>query len=88
MDDLSYVKEHFNPEDPRLVGEGALLGDGFWKAIDQLVEHCPVARTDSRFIGIPDGGWVVSGYDEAMEVINDPGSSRAASAEARRRSPS
>jgi cytochrome P450 len=72
MVDLSYVQEHFNPEDPALLGDGSLLGDGFWAAIDLLVEHCPVAHSDSRFIGIPDGGWIVSGYEEALEVIKDP----------------
>jgi cytochrome P450 len=72
MADLSYLREHFNPEDPALVGEGELLGDAFWDAVDTMVERCPVTPTDRSFIGLPEGGWIVSGYAEVMEVIGDP----------------
>lgn len=70
--DLDYVRDHFNPEDSQLVAEGELLGDNFWKAVDLMLEHCPVAHSDGRFLAMPDGGWVVSRYRDAMAVISDP----------------
>lgn len=70
LDDLA---EHFNPDDPRLVGEGPLLGDGLWNAVDTMLERCPVTHSDGQWIGIPTGGWVVSSYADAVAVLGDPG---------------
>jgi cytochrome P450 len=71
MADLEYVREHFNPEDATLVGDGPLLGDEMWRAVDLMLAHCPVARSDARFIGLPHGGWIVSNYAQATAVLKD-----------------
>ncbi len=51
--DLEYVNAHFNPLDQRLVGDGPLLGDGLWRAIDLMLEQCPVAPTATTAASAP-----------------------------------
>jgi cytochrome P450 len=70
--DLDYVKNHFSPMDPRLVGEGPLLSDGLWHAIDLMLEQCPVVKSDGQWFGCPDGGWVVNRYEDVMHVMHHP----------------
>jgi cytochrome P450 len=70
--DLAYVKEHFNPCDPRLVGDGPLLGDGLWNAVDLMMTKCPVVHSDGQWTGMPDGGWVVNRYEDVMTVLQNP----------------
>lgn len=70
--DAAYVKKHFNPDDPRLVGEGALLGDGLWQAVDLMLRSCPVVHSDARWTGVPDGGWLINRYRDVMEVVQNP----------------
>jgi cytochrome P450 len=36
-----------------------------------MLAHCPVARSDARFIGLPYGGWIVSNYAQATAVLKD-----------------
>ncbi len=55
-----------------MVGEGPLLGDGLWGAIDLMLDECPVAHTDATFIGSPKGSWVVSRYRDVLEVVQNP----------------
>lgn len=70
--DLAWVRDHFNPADQRLVGDGPLQGDGLWKAVDLMLQHCPITRTDGQFFGSPDGSWIVNKYDDIMAVMHDP----------------
>jgi cytochrome P450 len=70
--DLEWVSEHFNPTDPRLAGEGPLLGDGLTQAVDLMLEHCPVTHSDGQWFGSPYGTWVVNRYEDARAVIGDP----------------
>ena len=72
MVDPAWVKDHYNPTDPRLVGEGPLYGDGLWESVDVLLEQCPITDTDGVFFGSPSGSWIVSRYDNIMEVMQDP----------------
>src|SRR4029077_12281722 len=44
----------------------------FWKAVDLMLEHCPVVRSDGQWFGCPDGGWVVNSYEDVVAVIQDP----------------
>jgi cytochrome P450 len=69
--DAAYVSGHFNPDDPRLVGSGELLGDGLWQAVDLMLTRCPVAHSDARWTGVPDGGWVINRYSDVMDVLRD-----------------
>jgi cytochrome P450 len=69
--DLAYLTAHFNPDDPRLVGEGPLLGDGLNEAIDLMLTQCPVVHSDATWTGMPEGGWVVSRYEDVMTVLRD-----------------
>jgi cytochrome P450 len=69
--DLEYVEHHFNPIDPRLVGDGPLLSDGLWHAIDLMLDKCPVAKSDGQWFGCPHGGWVVNRYEDVINVIHD-----------------
>jgi cytochrome P450 len=71
MTDLDDLEHHFNPEDPRLVGDGPLLGDGLWHAVDAMIRRCPVAHSDSRWMAMPEGGWIVSRYDDALATLKD-----------------
>jgi cytochrome P450 len=70
--DLDYVREHFNPIDQRLVGEGTLQAEPFWNAVELMLEHCPVVHSDGRWFGCPEGGWVVNSYQDVVAVIQDP----------------
>jgi cytochrome P450 len=70
--DLAWVRDHFNPADQRLVGEGPLQGDGLWTAVDLMLAHCPVTRTDGQFFGSPNGSWIVNRYDDIVAVMHDP----------------
>lgn len=70
--DLDWVSGHFSPIDQRLAGEGPLLGDGLWSAIDLMLEHCPVVRSDGRWFGCPEGGWVVSRYEDVRAIMQNP----------------
>ena len=71
--DLELVNAHFSPVDPRLVGDGPLLGGGLWDAIDLMLEHCPVTHTDAQFLGSPTGSWVISRYRDVLGVLEEPG---------------
>ena len=66
------MAHHFSPIDPRLVGDGPLLSDGLWHAIDLMLAHCPVAQSDAQWFGCPHGGWVVNRYSDAIDVIHHP----------------
>lgn len=72
MVDPAWVKEHYNPVDPRLVGEGDTLGDGLWESVDVMLDKCPVPHTDQSFYGCPAGGWIVNRYDDVLQVLSDP----------------
>ena len=69
--DLDYVTNHFSPIDPRLVGDGPLMSDGLWHAIDLMLDQCPVTKSDGQWFGCPHGGWVVNRYEDVMSVIHD-----------------
>ena len=69
--DLDYVTNHFSPIDPRLVGDGPLMSDGLWHAIDLMLDQCPVSKSDGQWFGCPHGGWVVNRYEDVMSVIHD-----------------
>ena len=70
--DLDWVSSHFHPDDPRLGADGALLSDGLWKAVQLMLERCPVAPTDAVFVGSPQGTRIVSRYSDVMALIQDP----------------
>lgn len=70
--DLGWVTEHFNPRDPRLVGDGPLYADGLWNAIDLMLEQCPIVESDGEWFGSPHGSWVVSRYEDVMAIIQEP----------------
>ena len=69
--DRAYVEEHFDPHDDRLLGAGPLQSDGLSEAIELLLQHCPVTRTDGQWVGMPDGGWVVSRHEDVKELLRD-----------------
>lgn len=69
--DIDYVKNHFNPVDQRLVGEGPLLNEGLHTAIDLMLEQCPVVKSDGQWFGCPEGGWVVNSYEDVMDVVRN-----------------
>jgi cytochrome P450 len=69
--DLEYVKAHFNPCDPRLAGDGPLLGDGLNEAVALMLEQCPIVHSDGAWTGMPEGGWIVNRYEDVMTVLQD-----------------
>src|SRR6185436_40734 len=69
--ELEWVREEFSPVDTRLAGSGPLLGDGLWRAVDLMLEHCPVAHSTRTWVGNPNGGWVVNRYADVIGVIHD-----------------
>jgi cytochrome P450 len=54
------------------VGDGPLLGDGLWSAIELMLGQCPVVHSDGQWFGMPDGGWIVNRYRDIIEVVRDP----------------